>query len=136
MPRPPLPPPLAALLARPNPAVIGTLKPDGSPHTVATWYLWEDGRALVSMDTTRRRVEFMRGDQRVSLTVLDAGDWQRHVSIRGRVVSLAGDEGLRDIDRIARHYTGSPYPVRDRERVSAWIEVTTWHAWEPGQFVE
>ena len=91
---------------------------------------------LVGMDSSRRRVGYMRSDPRVSLSVLDALDWLRHVSLRGRVVSLESDDALRDIDRIARHYTGAPYPVRDRERVSAWIDVATWHAWEPGQFVE
>jgi PPOX class probable F420-dependent enzyme len=136
MPKPPLPPALEALLAKPNPAAIGTLKPDGSPHTVATWYLWDGGRVVVSMDHTRRRIEYMRGDPRVSLTVLDSENWYRHVSLRGRVASLEPDEGLKVIDRIARHYSGEPYPVRDRERISAWIEVTTWHAWEPGQYVE
>jgi hypothetical protein len=53
------------------------------------------------------------------------------VSVRGRAVSLAHDDGLRDIDRLARRYTGEPYPVRDRARVTAWIEVDRWHAWHP-----
>ena len=42
------------MLAKPNPAVIGTVTPDGAPNTVATWYLWEDGRVLVNMDEGRR----------------------------------------------------------------------------------
>jgi hypothetical protein len=47
------------------------------------------------------------------------------------VVSIEEDAGLRDIDRIAKHYIGEPYPVRDRRRFSAWIEVELWHAWHP-----
>src|SRR3954454_17653845 len=129
MPKPPLPPELDEFLARPNPAVIGTLMPDGSPHTVATWYLWEDGRVLVNMDEGRARLEYLRRDPRVSITVLDGDDWYRHVSLRGRVVSLEPDEGLKDIDRIARHYRGQDYPARNSPRVNAWIEVETWHAW-------
>lgn len=42
---------------------------------------------------------------------------------------LADDPGLADIDRLAVHYTGKPYRVRDRRRVSAWIEVDRWHGW-------
>ena len=45
MPKPPLPDALQQVLRNPNPAIIGTVAPDGSPNTVATWYLWEDGRA-------------------------------------------------------------------------------------------
>ena len=43
MPKPPIPEELQALLREPNPAVIATLKPDGAPHSVATWYLWRTG---------------------------------------------------------------------------------------------
>jgi len=51
------------------------------------------------------------------------------VSVQGRVVEMYDDEGLVDIDRLARHYTGQPYRVRDRGRVSAWIEIDRWHGW-------
>jgi PPOX class probable F420-dependent enzyme len=129
MPKPPLPEELVALLREPNPAVIGTLKPDGSPRTVATWYLWEDGRALVNMDAGRVRLEDLRHDPRVSLTVLDGEDWYRHVSLYGRIASLEPDADLSDIDRISRHYRQQAYPARTRGRVSAWIEVERWHAW-------
>jgi PPOX class probable F420-dependent enzyme len=128
MPKPPLPDELQALLREPHPAVIATLKPGGAPLTVATWYLWEDGRVLVNMDDGRKRLEHLREDPRVALTVLDA-DWYRHVSLQGRVTEITPDEGLADIDRISRHYRGEPYRARDRPRTSAWIEVDSWHAW-------
>jgi PPOX class probable F420-dependent enzyme len=129
MPKPPLPAELDELLTKPNPAVIATLKPDGAPHTVATWYLWEDGRALVNMDEGRKRLEYLRADPRVSLTVFDGDQWYSHVSLRGRVVSLTDDADKADIDRLSNHYRGQDYPDRERGRVSAWIEVDTWHAW-------
>jgi PPOX class probable F420-dependent enzyme len=129
MPKPPVPPELDEFLKQPNPSVIATLQPDGSPNTVATWYVWEDGRVLVNMDEGRKRLDYLRNDPRVSITVVGKDDWYRHVSLRGRVVSLADDPGLADIDRISRHYTGQPYGDRSRARVSAWIEVDRWHGW-------
>ena len=30
-------------LAEPNIAVLATVRPDGRPHAVPMWYLWEDG---------------------------------------------------------------------------------------------
>ncbi|MEA2324952.1 MAG: hypothetical protein QOD81_4802 [Solirubrobacteraceae bacterium] len=133
MPKPPLPAELDELLRKPNPAVIATLKPDGAPHSVATWYLWEDGRVLVNMDEGRARLDYVRRDPRVSLTVLEADDWYHHVSLRGRVTALEDDADLSGIDRLARHYTGRPYAQRDRGRVNAWIDVETWHAWAVGE---
>jgi hypothetical protein len=70
MPAPPLPPELSEFRSRPNPSVIATLRPDGSPHTAATWYLWENGRVLVNMDESRKRLEHLREHPEVSITVL------------------------------------------------------------------
>ncbi|WP_420749079.1 PPOX class F420-dependent oxidoreductase [Rhodococcus sp. O3] len=129
MPKPPLPDAVAEFLARPNYATISTLRADGQPVSVPTWYVYENGRILVNMDEGRKRLDHLRNDPRVSLSALDPEDWITHVSVQGRVVEIVDDEGLVDIDRIARHYTGKPYYVRDRKRVSAWIEIDRWHAW-------
>lgn len=129
MPTSPLPDELRELLAKPNPAVIATLRADGQPVTVATWYVMDGDRVLVNMDKGRKRIEHLEHDPRVSLTVLAEGDWYTHVSVQGKVVEMSDDEGLVDIDRISTHYTGNPYPVRDRDRVSAWIEIDRWHGW-------
>jgi PPOX class probable F420-dependent enzyme len=119
-----------ALLREPNPAVVAVLMPDGQPMSVATWYLVEDdGRILVNMDAERARVAWMRRDPRVALTAMKDGEWYTHVSVRGRVVEWTDDEDLADIDRLSRHYTGNPYRVRDRARVSALVEVEHWHGW-------
>jgi PPOX class probable F420-dependent enzyme len=132
MPEPPLPADLDAFLARPNAAVVATLRPDGSPHTAATWYDWEDGRVLLNMEESRLRLKFLRRDPRVSLTVLDEKDWYKHVTLMGRVVSLEDDPDLVDIDRLSQRYRGAPYRIRDRKRVSAWVEVERWYAWNVG----
>ena len=127
--RPTLPPELDDLLRRPNPAVVATLRPDGSPHAVATWYLWDGRRVLLNMDESRARLRFMRRDPRVALTVLDGESWYRHVSLFGRVTELVDDGELADIDRLARHYTGEPFRDREHRRVSARVEVDSWHTW-------
>ena len=125
----PMPERVVDLLRRPNPAVMATVAADGRPVTVATWYLLEDdGRVLLGLDAERARLKHMRADPRISLTVL-APDWYTHVSLQGRVVSIADDAGLRDIDRLARHYTGDAYANRKRPRVSAHVEIERWHAW-------
>jgi PPOX class probable F420-dependent enzyme len=129
MPRPPLPDATRELLSKPNPTVIATLAADGRPVSVATWYLLDGARILVNMDEGRKRLDHLRRDPRVSLTVLDEASWYTHVSLHGRVVEMREDVGMADIDRLAVHYTGKPYRNRDRGRVSAWIEVDRWHGW-------
>ncbi|MTE17812.1 TIGR03618 family F420-dependent PPOX class oxidoreductase [Streptomyces sp. TRM43335] len=129
MSKPPLPEAAVAMVKKANPAVITTVRSDGQPVSTATWYLWDDGRVLVNMDEGRKRLEHMRNDPRVTLTVLDEDDWYTHVSLVGRVVEFRDDEGMADIDRLSRHYLGKDYARRDRRRVSAWIEVERWHGW-------
>jgi PPOX class probable F420-dependent enzyme len=129
MPEPPVPPYVDDFLSRPNPSVVATLRPDGSPHTAATWYDWEAGRILLNMDEGRLRLQFIRRDPRVSLTVLDDDNWYKQVTLMGRAVLIQDDPDLADIDRLAQRYQGKPYRVRDRKRVSAWVEVERWYGW-------
>ncbi len=131
---PPVPLPTDALefIRQPRLAVIATLRPDGSPHTVATWYDWEDSQVLVSMDASRLRLRFIRADPRVALTTLD-DESGSHISLLGRVVRLEQDTELKDIDRLAMRYTGAPFRKRDAARYSAWIEVDAWHGWQGSQ---
>ena len=130
MPNAPLPAELVAFVRRPQPAVVASVRADGSPHTVATWYDWEDGLLLLNMDASRRRLRFMREDPRVALTVLEEGNWYRHVSLLGHVERVEADTELRDIDRLAVRYTGVPFRRRDAVRFSAWVRVDAWHAWD------
>src|SRR6476660_3264158 len=129
MPAVPVPVDVDEFLSRANPAVSATLRPDGSPHTVPTWYDWEDGRILLNMDESRLRLRFLRRDPRAALTVLHEGSWYTHISLIGRVASIEDDPDLTDIDRLAVRYTGQPFRRRDAKCVSAWFEPERWHGW-------
>jgi len=129
VPRPPLPAPVVDLLNRPNPAVIATVRPDGHPVTVATWYLLDGDEIVVNMAATRKRLEHLRADPRVALTILDADSWYSHVSIVGRVTALVDDPDFAGIDRQCLRYNGHPYSNRRDPRVDARIGIDTWHAW-------
>ena len=137
MPDAPLPQDVLDLLAKPNPAVMATLAKDGRPVTVATWYLLEDdGTILLGLDAGRVRLQHLQHDPRVSLTALAEGDWYTHVSVQGQVGPVQEDEGLRDIDRLSRHYTGKPYGNRTSPRVSTHLTIERWHGWSSGSSIE
>ena len=131
MPALPLPPEVVEFIRQPNPAVIASLRPDGSPHTAVTWYAWdEDGHVLLNMDESRRRLRFMRRDPRVALTVLGYEDWGRYVTLFGRIVRIERDTDLAGIDRLAIRYAGVRFRKRDARRYSARMKVETWYGWE------
>lgn len=117
------------MLSKPNPAVISTVRPDGQPVSAATWYLLRDEHVLVNMDNGRKRLEHMRKNPRVSLTVIDETDWYTHLTVIGHVTEIYDDVDLTDIDALSAHYQGKPYPDRERPRVSALIDIDRVHGW-------
>jgi PPOX class probable F420-dependent enzyme len=126
----PIPPEIAELLRKPNPAVVATVRPDGSPHSVATWYDLVDGLILLNMAATRARLGHIRRDPHVSLTVLDEADWYTHVTLTGMIDRLVDDLDLADIDRLALRYQGRPFRNREDARVSAWMRCERWYRWD------
>jgi pyridoxamine 5'-phosphate oxidase-like protein len=124
------PPPehVQGFLRQPRPAIIGSLLADGSPSTVATWYLWLGGaRLLLSAQRGGFRERNLVRDRRVALTVLGE-NWYHHVSLRGRVVEIRADPDWVDIDAVSQHYRGVPYP-RDAgyQPSTTIVEVDAWH---------
>lgn len=124
-----IPPEVAEALEQPWHATMSTLRSDGQPVSVPTWYLFENGQILVNLDAGRVRLAHLKREPRVALSMMDPQDWVTHISIQGHVVHIVDDPELVDIDRISTHYTGHAYPVRDRARVSVWIDIDRWHAW-------
>ncbi len=128
MPRAPLPPELGRFLAAPRPAVVATIGQDGGPVTAATWYEWAEGRFLLSMEARGRRIQNIRRDPRVSLTVL-ADSWYSHVSLLGRAVEIRDDADFSDVDRLSGRYLGEPYGEYDAALFSVIVEVERWHTY-------
>lgn len=128
----PLTDPVRDLLRKPNPAVIATIGRAGQPVTAATWYvLQDDDTILFNIENGRARIRQLAADPRFALTVL-AENWYSQVSVQGRVVQVYEDAGLSDIDRISTHYTGHPYPVRDKQRMSYRAVIDSWFGWHVG----
>ena len=117
------------LLLKPNPAVMATVRKDGSPVTVPTWYRLVGDRILLNLDKSRVRLQHIKRDPRVALSAREAGNWTTHVSIQGRVVEIVDDPNLEGIDSLAQHYTGQDYFNREDPRVDAWVEIDRVHVW-------
>jgi PPOX class probable F420-dependent enzyme len=116
-------------LRKPSPAVVGTLGRHGQPVTAATWFLLQDDdTVLLNIESGRARIRHVKDDPRIALTVLGE-NWYSHLSIQGRVTDMQPDPDLSVIDRIARHYTGEEYRVRDKQRVSMVVEIDSWFGW-------
>jgi PPOX class probable F420-dependent enzyme len=102
------------LLERPNYAHIATLLPDGAPHSVPVWIDVEGADGVVILTSPgSRKARNVKRDPRVAISITDVDQPFASVLIRGQVTELIdGDRAWDIIDRIARKYTGQPYPLR------------------------
>jgi len=124
----PIPAELEPFVQAPRPAVVGTVRPDGTPATAATWYGWEDGHLVLSMVAKGARARNLHNQPGVSLTILGES-WYDHVTLLGRVVELRDDWRLVDLDQLSTRYTGDRYPKRELRCVTAIVAIERWHSW-------
>ena len=110
---------LKEFVKQPNPAVLATLRKDGTPHQTIVWYEYdeEDDEVRISLTDTRAKYKNALRDPRVSLTVVstESARWlteddaqknaYKEVVLEGRAQFT--DKGAAKLDRrIAIHYYG------------------------------
>lgn len=122
-----LPPELEHFLAAPRIAVLATVRRDGEPATTACWYDLDEGRLLITMYETARRLPNVRHNPHLALTIVGEDPYQ-HLSLAGRVVEMWDDPDLEVMDRLSMRYTGEPWPERE-PCVSMLVEIDRWHSY-------
>jgi len=110
---------IKALIRGANFAHLATLMRDGWPQVDPVWMDLEGDSILVCTSEGALKAKNTRRDARVGLSVVAIDNPYQEAQIRGRVVERRGDPDLSVIDRLARKYTGKPFPFRDKpaERV-------------------
>ena len=89
-----------------NPAVLGTVNPDGSPQTSVVWVGRDGDDLLVSTAAGRRKVRNIERDPRVSLSVYDTADPLRYAEVRG-TATVTEDLGRELAMALAERYEGT-----------------------------
>ena len=93
------------LLDRPNPAILGTINPDGSPQTSVVWVGRDGGNLLVSTAAGRRKVLNVAREPRVSLCAYEMADPEQYVEVRG-LAAVSEDIGRQLAVSLAEQYEG------------------------------
>ncbi len=100
------------LLEQPNHAVITTLNADGSPHSTVVWISAENGSAAVNSAVGRVWPTNLERDPRVTLLVMENGNGNHYVEIKGTAQSTR-DGADEHIDALSKKYIGQDeYPFR------------------------
>lgn len=93
------------IIDAPNPAVLATVNPDGSPQTSVVWVGRDGDDLLISSAAGRRKDRNLARDPRVSVTVYDQADPLRYIEVRG-LATVTGDPGRQLAVALAEEYEG------------------------------
>lgn len=101
--------PALELLASDAVATVVTLDPDGAPHLSAAWVGLEDGEIVIGTLGDQRKLQNLRRDPRVALTVQGSriNEWglREYLVINGTArITLGGAPEL--LQRLAHVYLG------------------------------
>jgi PPOX class probable F420-dependent enzyme len=79
---------------------------DGSPHVSPIWFDWDGTHIVVNTARGRIKDRVMRRHPPVALSIVDPGDWERYLLIRGRVVEETEEGGFDRICDLSEKYRG------------------------------
>jgi len=65
---------------------LATMREDGWPHVTPIWYVWEDGRFLLSLGKSRRHLRNIAGDPHVTPVGLHGLAWVEHRALEPAAV--------------------------------------------------
>jgi PPOX class probable F420-dependent enzyme len=102
------------ILEGPNFASVATSMPDGSPHVSTIWIDLDGDVVVFNTAEGLTKIENMRRDPRVAISVFDGADPYEQVVVRGTVAEITPDGADAHIDALARKYLGvDQYPWRE-----------------------
>lgn len=126
---------------------LATMRDDGWPHVTPIWYVWDDGRFVLSLGKSRRHLANIAANPKVTLCVdedprtTDLTKSPQAVVCFGNATLAHDEETVRDITtKVEERYL--PAEARGPEldellwfegRVGVIIEPQRWLAWDQGK---
>lgn len=103
---------------------LSTLGPDGSPHGSVVWVDVDGDTVLINTAEGRSKVEHVRNDPRVSVSVADPDNPYDSVSVSGVVEEITHEGADAHIDAMAMKYLGQEtYPFRGPDEVRVLLKI-------------
>lgn len=104
---------------------LSTLGADGAPHGSVVWVDVDGDTILINTAEGRSKVENVRRDPRVSVSVADPDNPYDSVSVSGTVTEITHEGADAHIDAMATKYLGQEtYPFRAPDEVRVLLKIT------------
>jgi PPOX class probable F420-dependent enzyme len=105
------------LLAKPIPAMLVTLLPDGRPQASVVWFDFVEDVLRVNSERGRLKIRNLERDPRATVLIADPDNQHRYLEIRGDVDSIQEDGALAHRAHLDALYLGPDHrtdPANDR----------------------
>jgi len=106
------------------PAIIGTIRKDGSVEMVPVWFEQKDGSFWINGGTNRGWFKHLEQDPRITLALVDPKDMFRWAQVEGKMVKWADDPGGDHINHLSHRYLKKDYQGPRTGRIKIQIEPT------------
>jgi PPOX class probable F420-dependent enzyme len=119
----PIPTQFHSLLSGTPVAFMTTMRPDGRMSTNPVAMIFDGSHVRISTTADRRKIRNLSADDRVTVCVVQPGNLNRYVEIRGRAV-LEPDDDRTFIDSIAQRYMGAdryPFDKQWQQRITVTV---------------
>jgi PPOX class probable F420-dependent enzyme len=91
------------LVEKPVMGKIATVGSDGSPHVTPVWFMYENGRFVITTAEKTVKVQNIRRDNRINLLIDDA---YKYVLVKGKAKVNDERNVEKDTERLAVRYLG------------------------------
>lgn len=114
-----------------NVAMLATIGQDGYPQVTALWFLYDDGRIKISLNTSRQKVKNLQAHPECTFFILDTTNPYRTLEVRARA-SVEPDPDYAFAKKLGSKYGGIDFSANDRPGETrvvvtlAPVKVNTW----------
>jgi PPOX class probable F420-dependent enzyme len=83
---------------------LGSVRPDGRPHMVPVWFLWDGATILIFSQPSSQKIRNLRQNPRIVLALDDTDDGEDVITIEGTAELLAEPEITAGLPAYAAKY--------------------------------
>jgi PPOX class probable F420-dependent enzyme len=94
-------------------AMLATIGQDGYPQVTALWFLYDDGRIKLSLNTSRQKVKNLQAHPECTFFILDTSNPYRTLEVRARA-EITPDQDYVFAKKLAAKYGGVDLKSNDR----------------------
>ena len=114
-----------ATSSTPRSPTLATVEPDGTPQLGELWFLHDDGRLQLSLNSSRRKTQNLTERPECALLILDLDNPYKYLEVRGRA-RIEPDDDHAVAEKVHAKYgvDASQYDRPGERRLAVTIEPT------------